>query len=106
MATMTSPVAPNPPVNSTGQCQVCRSMRPTAAVTFHRNVGMLVARQNITLKGTMCKTCLKSKFWEFQGKGLLLGPWGVISLVVTPIYLIINTVAYLSASSKLKNAVE
>ena len=93
-------------INAIGQCQICRSMRQTAPVTFHRNVGMLVARQNITLKGSMCKTCLKSKYWEFQGKGLLFGPWGMISLVVTPIYLITNTVAFVSASSKLKNAVE
>jgi len=105
-----SPVAPPRPAvappNTIGQCQICRSMRQTAQVTFHRNVGMLVARQNITLKGAMCKTCLKSKFWEFQGKGLLLGPWGMISLVVTPIYLITNTVSYLSASRKLQHAVE
>jgi hypothetical protein len=92
--------------NAIGPCQICRSMRQTAQVTFHRNVGMLLARQNITLKGTMCKTCLKTKYWEFQGKGLLLGPWGMISLVVTPIYLITNTVSYLSAARKLRNAVE
>ena len=98
----------NPALNTTaiGQCQLCRGMRQTAPVTFHRNVGMLVARQNIVLKAALCKTCLKSKFWEFQGKGLLLGPWGMISLVVTPIYLITNTVAYASASQKLRNAVE
>jgi len=103
MATMT----PAPPAaNAINQCQICRSMRQTADVTLHRNVGMLFARQNITLKGRMCKTCLKSKFWEFQGKGLLLGPWGMISLIVTPIYLITNTAAYVSASGKLKNAVE
>ena len=105
MATMTAP----PPIanaNAIGQCQICHNMRQTSDVTLHRNVGMLVARQNITLKGNLCKTCLKSKFWEFQGKGLLLGPWGMISLIVTPIYLITNTVAYVSAASKLKNAVE
>src|SRR5215470_13380955 len=100
------PVNPSAPAQSPGQCQICRNMRQTAPVTFYRNVGMLVARQTITLKGFMCKTCLKSKFWEFQGKGLLLGPWGMISLVVTPIYLITNTVAYVSAASKLKNTVE
>ena len=92
--------------NAIGPCQICRSMRHTTQVTFYRNVGMLFARQNITLKAAVCKTCLKSKFWEFQGKGLLLGPWGMISLVVTPIYLIINTVSYVSASNKLRYAVE
>ena len=102
----TMPANPAAAAQFPGQCQVCRNARQTTPVTFHRNVGMLVARQNIVLKGSMCKTCLKSKFWEFQGKGLLFGPWGMISLVVTPIYLISNTVAYVSASSKLRNAVE
>jgi hypothetical protein len=100
-----SPAIANSPANP-GQCQICRSIRQTAEVTFHRNVGMLVARQNITLKGAMCKTCLKQKYWEFMGKGLLLGPWGLISLIVTPIYLITNTVTYFSASRKLQGAAE
>src|SRR5215470_11137758 len=106
MGTTTMTANPTSAAQLAGQCQICRSVRQTADVTFHRNVGMLFARQNITLKGAMCKTCLKSKFWEFQGKGLLLGPWGMISLIVTPIYLITNTVAYVSAASKLKNTVE
>jgi len=89
-----------------GRCQVCGSMRQTSQVTFHRNVGMLIARQTFKLQGSMCKTCLSKKYWEFQGKGLLLGPWGMISLVVTPIYLISNTVSYVAASRKLRNAVE
>ncbi len=106
MATQVASSIGSAAANAIGPCQVCRSMRHTAQVTFHRNVGMLFARQNITLKATMCKTCLKSKFWEFQGKGLLLGPWGMISLIVTPIYLITNTVSYVSASNKLRHAVE
>ena len=89
-----------------GQCQVCGTMRQTSNVTFHRNIGMLVARQTIKMQGNMCKTCLGKKYWEFQGKGLLLGPWGMISLVVTPIYLITNTVNYVSASRKLQGAPE
>jgi hypothetical protein len=36
----------------------------------------------------------------------VFGPWGVISLVVTPIYLVTNTVSYISAKQKLRNAVE
>ena len=99
------PSAP-PAANALGQCQICRNMRQTAQITLHRNVGMLVARRNIILTAAMCKTCMKQKYWEFMGKGLVLGPWGLISLIVTPIYLITNTVSYVSASGKLRNAVE
>jgi hypothetical protein len=41
-----------------------------------------------------------------MGLNLLLGPWGMISLIVTPIYLVTNTVSYVSASRKLSGAIE
>jgi len=94
------------PSNTMGQCQSCGSMRMTAPVTFHRNIGMILARQTIRLQGNLCKTCMGKKYWEFMGKNLLLGPWGTISLFVTPIYLVTNTVSYVSASRKLRGAIE
>lgn len=105
MATVTA-VNPINNVNSIGRCQVCGSMRETAPITFHRNVGMLVVRQTHRLTGNLCKTCIGKKFSEFTVKNLLLGPWGVISLIVTPIYLITNTVAYVGARQKLRHAIE
>ncbi len=108
MATM-SPVSPanaSHPANTMGRCQVCGNMRATSLVKFDRNIGMLVLRQTRSIQGNMCKTCLGKKFWEFTGLNLLLGPWGVISLIVTPIYLVTNTVSYVSASRKLGDSVE
>lgn len=93
-------------VNSMGRCQICGNMRQTSPITFHRNVGMLVLRQTHRLQGNLCKTCIGNKFWDFTVKNILLGPWGVVSLVVTPIYLVTNTVAYIAARQKLRNAVE
>ena len=89
-----------------GRCQVCGNMRATTLAKFDRNIGMLVLRQVRSIQGNMCKTCLGKKFWEFTGLNLLLGPWGVISLIMTPIFLITNTVSYVSASRKLRDAVE
>jgi hypothetical protein len=54
----------------------------------------------------LCKTCVKKTFWDFTAKNLLLGPWGMISLIVTPIYLVTNTVNYVSAMQKLSGAIE
>jgi hypothetical protein len=93
-------------VNSMGRCQVCGSMRQTSNVTFHRNIGMLVLRQTRSIQGNMCKTCAGKKFWDFTIKNIVFGPWGVISLIVTPIYLVTNTISYLSARQKLRNAIE
>lgn len=93
-------------VNSMGKCQVCGSVRYTSPITFHRNVGMLVARKTFRIQGNLCKSCIGQKFWDFTAKNLLLGPWGMISLVVTPIYLITNTISYISARQKLRHAIE
>jgi hypothetical protein len=96
----------NTTVNAMGRCQVCGNMRATQNVTYHRNVGMLIMRRTIKIQGDMCKTCVNKLYWEFLGKNLLLGPWGVISLIVTPIYIIMNTVSYLGALYKLRDAPE
>jgi hypothetical protein len=93
-------------VNSMGRCQVCGSVRQTSPVTFHRNIGMLVARQTRSIQGNMCKTCVGKKFWDFTLKNIVFGPWGVISLIVTPIYLVTNTVSYISALNKLRGTIE
>jgi hypothetical protein len=93
-------------VGSMKPCQICRSVRPTHNVTFHRNIGMLLARQTRSIKADMCKTCMSKNYWEFMGKNLLLGPWGTISLIVTPIYLITNTYSYLAARHNLRGAIE
>jgi hypothetical protein len=93
-------------VNSMGRCQVCGGVGQTSPVTFHRNIGMLVARQTRSIQGNMCKTCVGKKFWDFTLKNIVFGPWGVISLIVTPIYLVTNTVSYISALNKLRGAIE
>ena len=105
---MTSPNTTMPlnPANAIGRCQVCGNMRQTALVRYQHNIGMLVVRQTRYIQGNMCKTCVTKKFWEYSGKNLLLGPWGIISLVLTPVYLVTNIIAYASASRKLSGAVE
>jgi hypothetical protein len=92
--------------NNPGQCQACKSMRQTTPVTFHRNIGMLFARQTKILQGNLCKTCIRKHYWEFMGKNLMLGPWGTISLFVTPIYMVTNTVSYVKALRNLQGAIE
>ena len=108
MGTMSSVNVANAaqPANAIGRCQVRGSMRQTAPVTFNRNIGMIVLRQTRSISGNMCKTCLGKNYWQFMGLNLLLGPWGMISLIIMPIYLVTNTVSYVSASRKLRGAIE
>jgi hypothetical protein len=93
-------------VNSIARCQLCQQMRATRSVSFHRNVGMLVARRMYSVNGELCRPCIHEKFWEFQRKNLLLGPWGMFSLLLTPILLVQNTATYLVALYRLRDAIE
>ena len=64
------------PAGMMGRCQICGNMRQTSQVTFNHNIGMVILRQTRTIQGSMCKTCMRSKYWEYMGKNLLLGPLG------------------------------
>jgi hypothetical protein len=93
-------------VNTMGRCQLCGTVRQTSPVEYTRNIGMLVVRQTRKISANMCKSCVHKNYWDFTAKNLLLGPWGTISLFLTPIYLVTNTVSYVSALHKLRGAVE
>jgi len=89
-----------------GRCQLCGNMRLIKAVAFYRNVGMLFSRQTIKIQGDMCKSCVHKHFWEYTLKNLLLGPWGLISVIATPIYGVMNIGSYAIALFKLRDALE
>lgn len=93
-------------LNAIGRCQICGNMRHTKPVTYYRNVGMLVVRRTYTVKGELCRTCIHKYFWQFAWKNILFGPWGMISLIMAPIYLIQNTWQYLAALYKLRDVPE
>jgi hypothetical protein len=81
-------------------------MRPTAHISLHRNVGMLLMRKTYKIDGNLCKACIRERFSEFMVKNLLLGWWGTISLVMTPIYAVQNVVSYTSAMRELRGVRE
>jgi len=89
-----------------GNCQVCGNMRMIKYVVFRRNVGMLFERQTYSLQAALCRSCMHTSFWEYTYKNLLLGWWGMISALITPIYFLFNLVVYTTALYKLRNAVE
>ncbi len=87
---------------SVGRCQLCGGAGRTERAVFHRNVGMLVLRRTYRIEADMCRACLHKKYWEFTGLNLLLGPWGLISLIMTPIYFFTNLAAYVGALYKMR----
>ena len=87
-------------------CQMCKQVRSVAAISFHRNVGMVIVRRTYTLRGELCKACMNRAYWEFTWRNFVQGWWGMISLVITPIYFLMNTYSFASARYKLRDALE
>jgi hypothetical protein len=75
-------------------CQSCGEMRMTKFVAFYRNVGMLFRRQSYSIMGNLCESCVHKQFWKFEALDVVLGPWGMISAFVTPIYFVQNIFSY------------
>jgi hypothetical protein len=56
---------------------------------------MLVMRTHRKIDAMLCKNCVNKHFWKMTGTTLFLGPWGMISLFVAPIFIMNNLVRYL-----------
>ena len=80
-------------------CQGCGVEAPTKYAEYHQNIGALVVRFGKSYKGQLCKQCMHKYFWQSSLTTLFLGPWGVISLVVSPFFLINNVARYVGALS-------
>jgi hypothetical protein len=86
-------------VRDQGHCQICGAIAPTRHVEFHQNIGMLIMRRHRTLRGELCRNCINQNFWKMTGITLAVGWASTISLVLAPIFLVRNTVRYLSCRS-------
>jgi hypothetical protein len=86
------------------RCQSCGEMRMTKFVAFYRNVGMLFRRQTYTMMGNLCKACVHKQFWKFEALNIVLGPWGMLSAIVAPIYFVQNIVSYIATLYELRGA--
>jgi hypothetical protein len=78
-------------------CQSCGAIAPTKTVKFHQNIGLLVMRFHRHIEGDLCKSCISKYFWQFNLVNVTLGWWSVISLIVTPIFIINNLVYYIGS---------
>lgn len=84
----------NPPITI---CHCCATEANTKYVEFHQNIGALVLRFSKSMKGHLCKDCIKKYFWEFTLVNITVGWLGLISLIIAPIYTVMNIFHFLSS---------
>lgn len=70
-------------------CEVCGAA-PAARVTVRGHQGMLIVMRNLWRKGTFCQTCALAVFRKMQSDTMAQGWWGPMSMIITPITLLIN----------------
>ncbi|WP_233534150.1 hypothetical protein [Streptomyces murinus] len=70
-------------------CQLCGA-GPAAQVTVRGHQGMLIIMRSLRRRGTMCRPCALATFREMQANTMVQGWWGPMSVVITPITLLIN----------------
>ncbi len=76
-------------------CDSCGLPAQTKRVHFYQNIGMLVRRSYAEVQGDLCKSCIDRFFWNMTGTTMLLGWWGVISLILAPFMILNNTLRWL-----------
>jgi hypothetical protein len=79
------------------RCQVCRRTGQVAHVTLRQNIGMMFVRRSKTLSGYLCKECIQKNFVTFTATTLFLGWWGTISCLLTPTFIIANSVVLIKS---------
>jgi hypothetical protein len=72
-------------------CRFCGAT-PTAGGTVHGHRGMIFLMQFRTLKGPYCRDCGIATVRDMSAATLWQGWWGVASVFITPIVLLINLV--------------
>lgn len=87
----------NIPTHDKTQCDVCGATAPIKHNEFYANIGMLLARKQMSIKGNLCKNCTNKYFWQYTLINIFLGWWGAISFFATIIFILNNTFRYLSA---------
>jgi hypothetical protein len=81
-------------------CHSCGIEAPTMKASFYQNIGALVVRWHKSVNGRLCKNCINKSFRDFTLTTLFLGWWGVLSFILTPIFLI-NNIFYFIKTRKL-----
>ena len=72
-------------------CVVCKSATaPTGYGVFMRNISLLYLRFTAKKEGNFCAPCAWKTAGAFNGVMLVAGWWGLIGLVLTPVYFFQN----------------
>jgi hypothetical protein len=80
-------------------CEACGTYGPVQQATYHQNTGMLFMRQHKQAGGAFCRRCHFRIFWRLTLHTAVLGWWGTISFVLTPLFILNNTGLFIASQT-------
>ncbi len=78
-------------------CEFCGKIAPVQYSSFNQNIGFVFTHRHDCVEGDLCRDCIEYLFWRMTATTLLLGWWGLISMLVTPGILLGNLTSYMEA---------
>ena len=82
-------------------CAACHSTGPTRLVLFRSNVSYFFRRRERQVCGYLCLPCMSRTFVRLEALTLVGTWWGVIGLLLGPIYLVSNLVENVRGAASL-----
>ncbi|MFC5267320.1 toxin-antitoxin system, toxin component [Kribbella qitaiheensis] len=90
-----------PVAQDTLQCRFCGGM-PAVQATVRGHQGLIILMRFLKLEGPFCRTCGVATIRDMTAKSMWQGWWGIGSMIVNPIMMLVNLGTY----SKFKNLPE
>jgi hypothetical protein len=78
-------------------CETCKRARRTELVTFRANVSLFFTRKETTISGYLCWICATKYFVGYELTTLVGTWWGIIGMLVGPVFLLQNILEYVTA---------
>ena len=76
-------------------CESCGVEAPTKYVELYQNIGWLILNLHKSIKGNFCRSCIMVFYRKYTLITVTAGWWGIFGIVLTPIFLLNNTIRYL-----------
>jgi hypothetical protein len=78
-----------------GTCAVCGVRGAVMHASYYQNTGMLIMRQSRHFAATVCRGCSANVCGKMTLHCMVLGWWGMISMVLNPLFIANNLVVLL-----------
>jgi hypothetical protein len=79
------------------RCSQCGAPGPLWNVTLRKNIGIIAAHWRETTPMQACRRCIHREYWKRFAVLITIGWTSYYSIVIGPVFLVMNTANYLGA---------